>query len=147
MTYEDYLDQYKEMTYRFKGISMLPLLKQDRDLFTVRRKEPGERFHRTDVVLYRRGNDHVLHRITKVLPDGHYVILGDNCVSYEYDTCDDDILGVMTSFIRKGKNVSVNNFFYRIYANMRVTFAPVRIFRRKVKSKLYRIAKKLLRRA
>ncbi len=146
MTYEEYLKENEEMTYRFKGVSMLPLLKQGRDLFTVRAKKPGERFQRTDVILYRRGSDYVLHRITKVLPDGHYVILGDNCINYEHNTVDDDILGVMIAFNRKGKNISVDNFFYRIYANLRVTLAPLRIFRCKVIAKLKRIAKKILRR-
>ena len=44
MNYEQYLEEFGELTYRFRGTSMLPLLKEIRDLFTVRNKTPGERF-------------------------------------------------------------------------------------------------------
>ena len=53
MTYEEYLEQNGEMTYTNRGISMLPLLKQGRDLFTIRKKG-AERCQKYDVVLYRR---------------------------------------------------------------------------------------------
>lgn len=39
MTFEEYLDIYGKMTYRNVGVSMLPMLKQDRDLFTVEKKQ------------------------------------------------------------------------------------------------------------
>ena len=53
MTYEEYLEKNGEMTYTNRGVSMLPLLKQDRDMFTVRRKGE-ERCRKYDVILYRR---------------------------------------------------------------------------------------------
>ena len=125
MNYEQYLDEFGELTYRFRGTSMLPFLKENRDLFTVRKKNPGERFKVGDVVLYRRGDSYVLHRILKVLPDGGYVILGDNCVNREYGTRDEDILGVMTGFQRKGRNYTVQNLRYRLYSRWRVLTTPV----------------------
>ena len=114
MTYDDFLKTNEEMTYRFKGVSMLPLLRQGRDLFTVRHKKPDERCRKYDVVLYHRGTDYVLHRIIKVLPEGHYVILGDNCVAREYGTTDDDIIGIMTGFYRDRKAHSVDELGYKI---------------------------------
>ena len=61
---------------------MLPLLRQGRDLFTVRAKKPGERLQVGDVALYRRPpGRYVLHRIVEA-GEGEYVLLGDNCVRY-----------------------------------------------------------------
>lgn len=145
MTYDDYLNEYGEMTYRFKGVSMRPLLRQGKDLFTVRRKKPDERARKYDVVLYHRGKDYVLHRVIEVLPEGHYVILGDNCVAKEYDTTDDDIIGIMTGFERGGKTYTVSHPIYRIYARLRVWLAPIRITRKKAVAKLRRLVKKLIR--
>ena len=83
MTYEEYLAKYGELTYRNVGVSMLPLIRQGRDTFTVRALHPGELCRRWDVVLYTRPpQSYVLHRIISV-HDGGYDILGDNCVSVE----------------------------------------------------------------
>ena len=54
MTYEEYLAKYGELTYRNVGVSMLPLIRQGRDTFTVRALHPGELCRRWDVVLYTR---------------------------------------------------------------------------------------------
>ena len=144
MTYDDFLETNEEMTYRFKGVSMLPLLRQGRDLFTVRHKKPGERCRKYDVVLYHRGSDYVLHRIIKVLPEGHYVILGDNCVAREYDTTDDDIIGIMTGYYRDRKAHSVDELGYRIYSRVHVFLSPARIFIRRSIGYAKRIVKKII---
>lgn len=138
MTYDEFLEEYDEMTYRFKGVSMNPLLKEGRDLFTVRRKKPDERLKRYDVALYHRGKDYVLHRVIKVLPDGHYVILGDNCINKEYQTTDDDIIGIMTSFIRKGHVYTVEDARYKLYVRVHMLLTPLRILYQRAKGWLYR---------
>ncbi|MEE0266154.1 MAG: S24/S26 family peptidase [Acutalibacteraceae bacterium] len=94
---------------------MLPLLKQGRDLFIVKKKTQN-RCKKYDVVLFKRAdNKYVLHRIIKVNKDD-YTIRGDNCVNKEYGVTDENILGVMTSFIRKGKEYTVENKLYKIYS-------------------------------
>lgn len=145
MTYDDFLETNEEMTYRFKGVSMLPLLRQGRDLFTVRHKKPGERCKKYDVVLYHRGPDYVLHRVIKVLPEGQYVILGDNCVAREYGTTDDDIIGIMTGFYRNRKAHSVDELGYKIYSRVHVFLTPVRIFFKRSVGYIKRLIKKLIR--
>lgn len=115
MTYEEYLEENGELTYTNVGTSMMPLLKQHRDLFTVTKKS-GERFKAGDVVLYRRPpKRYVLHRIIEVRPDD-YVILGDNCVKKEYGIKDGDILAVMTSYVRAGKKHTTRDLSYRLYS-------------------------------
>ncbi len=129
-SYEEYLDAHGSLTYTNVGVSMMPLLRQGRDLFTVR-KRGEERCRRGDVVLYRRPPDkYVLHRVVEVRPDD-YVILGDNCVAREYDIRDEDILGVMTGFVRGGREHSVAEPGYRAYTALWLHFAPLRVAAKK----------------
>jgi len=143
MKYEEYLEQYGTLTYRNVGTSMLPLIKQGRDLFTITKKGE-ERCKKYDVVLYRRPPDkYVLHRIIKVRPND-YVILGDNCVTKECGITDADILGVMTGFMRKGKNYTCENFWYKTYSRVWVTCAPVRILAKRTILWAKRTVKKMI---
>ena len=138
VTYEEFLEKNGEMTYSNVGVSMMPLLKQGRDLFTVRKKGT-ERCKKYDVVLYRRPpSSYVLHRVIQVNKKD-YVILGDNCVSREYGITDADIIGVMTGYVHNGRKHSVNELGYRIYSHIWVDLAPVRILFRRIRSKLKRI--------
>lgn len=124
MTYEEYLDIHGSLIYRFRGSSMKPMLRQDKDIFTVIKKTE-ERCKKYDVVLYRRGKQYVLHRIVKVQPDG-YIILGDNCMYKEQNIRDADIIGVLVSFCRNNKTISVNNLWYRFYSRIWCCLCPLR---------------------
>ena len=68
VSFEEYLRKHDTLTYSNKGASMEPLLRQGRDLFTVRKKG-AERCRAGDVVLFRRGENYVLHRIVEVRPE------------------------------------------------------------------------------
>lgn len=50
LSYEEYLRKYHTLTYKNVGVSMLPLLKQRRDSFTVREVKKGESCKLWDVV-------------------------------------------------------------------------------------------------
>ena len=141
MSYEEYLNKNGSLTYGNKGVSMLPLLRQGRDLFTVRKKE-AKRCKAGDVVLYKREPDqYVLHRIIKVRPKD-YVILGDNCINREYGITDNDILGVMTGFVRDGKEYSIEALWYRIYSFVWLHTAELRIAVKKCFEKMKLIRRK-----
>jgi len=130
LSYEEYMDKYQRLVRTNVGVSMLPLLRQGRDLFIVEKRGPG-RLKAGDVVLYRRPPDkYVLHRIVQVR-EKDYVILGDNCVNREYGITDDDILGVMTGFVRDGKQHTVTERGYRLYRFLWLHGAPVRVFLKK----------------
>lgn len=105
------------------GVSMYPMLRNRRDTIIV---TPCEcRLKKHDVPLYRRGDQYVLHRIIKVLPDA-YVIRGDNCMRNEYGITDDKIIGVLTGFYRGDKQVRMDGAAYRAYIYACRASYPVR---------------------
>ena len=128
---EKYLSEQGRVISTNVGVSMLPLLREGKDLFFIEKKG-AERCKVGDVVLYRRKRQYVLHRIIEVR-EKDYVILGDNCMAKEYGIKDSDILATMTSFIRNGKEHSVNEVAYKVYSFVWLKTAPIRIFlRRKI---------------
>ncbi len=133
--YEDYINENGSLVYTNVGVSMLPLLRQGKDMFIVS-KRSGERCKLGDVVLYRRPPSHyVLHRIVKVR-EKDYVILGDNCLNREYGIKDEDIIGVMTGFIRNGKEHNVRETGYRLYSFVWLHTAGLRIGLKKCRMKI-----------
>ena len=131
MNIAQYLSENGTLTYSNRGVSMWPLLREGRDMFTLRRKG-AERCRRGDVVLYRRPPDqYVLHRVIAVR-ENDYVILGDNCIAYEYGITDADILGVMTGFTRGGRDYSVECSGYRLYTFIILHTITIRTFMKRV---------------
>lgn len=124
------------------GISMKPLFADRRDTIIIL---PAKgRLKKYDVPLYRRGDEYVLHRIVKVLPDS-YVICGDNCEKYEFGISDNDVIGFLYAFYRKNKYYTVDYPLYKLYSFYVVNTFSIRIFFRKAKRFLVRIYKILLR--
>lgn len=132
VSFEEYLEQNGSMTYTNVGVSMLPLLRQGKDLFIVRKKGP-ERCKVGDVVLYRRRDQYVLHRVVEVR-EQEYVILGDNCIAREYGIADEDVIGVMTGFVRGGKEHEVSEYGYRIYSFFWLHTEKPRVFLKRGKA-------------
>jgi hypothetical protein len=101
--------------FKVRGMSMFPLLKDKRD--SVKLESIVEDPKKKDIILYKRDNGQfVLHRIIKV-KDGLYTLVGDNQHVKEYPIRRDQILGVVTSIIRKGKEIDLNkSFFYKMYS-------------------------------
>ena len=130
MSIERYLADNGKLIYTNKGRSMLPLLREGRDMFIITKKYP-KRCKVGDVVLFRRGKDYVLHRVVDVR-DKDYVILGDNCITHEAGITDNDILGLMTGFVRNGQEHSINELGYRLYVYVWMKTAVLRIFVKKV---------------
>lgn len=139
-TFEEQLAKSGKLIYTNKGDSMMPLIKQDRDLLVI---EPVHgRLKKYDVPLYKRDSgQYVLHRILKVR-DNDYVICGDNRWSKEYGVTDRHIIGVLTAVIRNGREVSVNSRKYRLYVHLWCDLFPVRAFVLHAANKLKRLIKR-----
>ena len=143
MTFEEEIRNSGKLIYTTVGVSMRPLIKQGRDLLIV--TKPQGRLKKYDIPLYKRKNgQYVLHRVVKVKDDG-YVILGDNCIKWENDIKDDQIIGVLTSLVRKGKEVDFNSFGYRFYSRAWYLLYPVRVIFLSARRLAGKIKRKLIR--
>lgn len=129
------------VTYRNSGVSMMPLLKQGRDIFTVRRKEPEEKLKKYDVALYQRRDRLILHRVIGFTDNG-YIIRGDNCTEKE-KVLSDDVIGVMTGYVRKGVEYSVTDKAFKRYTMRMMFFSPLRITYKRTGRKIKRFIKKV----
>lgn len=126
-SYEEQLEKYGQFVYTNVGDSMMPLLRQHRDLIVID-KRPQGRCKKYDVVLYRRPTgEYVLHRILKVRKND-YVICGDNRYAREFGVPDDWIIGILTAVVRDGKELSVTDWNYRLYVHLWCDFFYIRAF-------------------
>lgn len=125
LTFEEVLQRHKMLIYTNVGVSMMPLLRQGKDLMEIRLKPPG-RCKKYDVVLYKRGGRYILHRILHVR-EKDYVIVGDHNFHREYGITDEDILGVLTGVIRDGRRIDVErDWLYLLYVHLWCDFYPLR---------------------
>lgn len=127
---------YKVRYLPFKGVSMLPMLRQGKD-----RVELGplpQKLKKYDLPVYQMpSGKYLMHRVLKVTPT-HYICLGDNTLEYEI-IAPEQMIGVVTAFQRNGKRIEVTNLGYRLYCRIWGHTRPLRIlykrFREKTKRK------------
>lgn len=127
------------LVYKTRGVSMEPMLRQNRDLVIIR--TPVCRLKKYDVALYKRGNNYILHRVIGVRPD-HYLIRGDNTYRVEL-VPDCDVIGVLKGFQRNGRQYSVTDRSYRIYVRFWQTIYPLRFIGAMLRQAVIRCARKL----
>ena len=128
--FEDVLARCGKLVYPNRGVSMMPLLRQGRDLMVIDKKGP-EPCRKYDAVLFKRpaanGPDaYVLHRILRVNEDGSYWIVGDNCCVGD-TVQEEQILGILSAVVRDGKKtIPVTAPAYRAYVSLWCDFYPLR---------------------
>ena len=67
---------------------------------------------------------------------GDYVIAGDNNAFREYDVREEQILGVLTAFVRDGREISVTDWRYRNYIHLWCDCFPLRAAVLRIKGKI-----------
>ena len=124
-TFEDEIKRTGRIIYTNVGDSMMPLIKQGRDVLVI--SVVNGRLKRYDIPLYKRDSgQYVLHRILKVRKND-YVICGDNRCNKEYGFTDRHIIGVLSGIIRDGREIPVTDIKCRIYAHLWCDLFPVRV--------------------
>lgn len=133
MSFEEILQQQGKLVYTNVGISMMPLLRQRRDLLIIAPKPEG-RLRMWDVPLYRRDNgQYIMHRVLWVRRN-EYVMCGDNQWNLEFGVSDRHIIGVLEAVNRDGKLLQVRptaehpcvSYRYRAYVFLWCFFFPIR---------------------
>lgn len=122
-SFEEELEQNGTLVFPNKGTSMMPLLRQNRDLMVIEKRGP-ERLNKYDAVLYKRGERYVMHRILKVREEDYWIV-GDHCRVGE-SVKDEQILGVLKQVVRDGKVIRTTDPGYRIYVHLWCDLFPLR---------------------
>lgn len=108
-----------------RGTSMLPMLHNDGDRVEIRKAE--EPLKKYDLPLYRRADGQfVLHRVVRKPKYGLYTMCGDNQWQLEKGISHSQIVGVVTSFVRNGKEYKVTDRGYKAYCRLWVAIMPLR---------------------
>ena len=140
MSFEEIIERDGKLIYTNKGDSMMPLIKEGRDLLVIEKTDG--RLKRFDIPLYRRDSgQYVLHRIIQVRKSD-YVICGDNRINPEYGITDRHIIGVLTAVIRDNKEISVRNRKYKFYAYLWYLIFPLRYGIKKMRILLGKVRRK-----
>jgi hypothetical protein len=123
--FEDILERDGQLVYTNTGNSMMPLLREHRDILIINRKT-DKRLRILDCPLFKRDDGkYVLHRVMWVRKKD-YVICGDNQWYLERGISDKHIIGVLTAVIRDGKRLEMNSFKMRLYSVLQWLFYPMR---------------------
>ena len=111
-----------------RGVSMLPMLRQRIDTVTL--SPAPAQLKKYDLPLYQRDDGkYILHRIVNA--EGTYTCIGDNQFVLEPGVRHDQIIAVVTSFTRSGREVPVTALTYQLYCRIWHYSRPVRHFWRR----------------
>lgn len=116
---EEQLSRGGRVSFKPKGISMLPLIRQGKDSVTL--EAPPAQLKKYDIPLYRRqSGQFVLHRVVSVGKDGTYTMCGDNQWLREKGITHHQIIGVVCEIERNGKKIPVSDPEYLKYSKKKV---------------------------
>lgn len=108
------LDNGGTFSLTITGTSMYPFIVGGRDKVTLS-PITGE-LKKNDLPLYRRRDGaFVLHRIVKVEKDGTYTCCGDHQWWLEKGLQREQMIGIATAYVRKGKQLTNRNLLYKFY--------------------------------
>ena len=122
---QETLDQGGTFSLTITGTSMFPFIVGGRDKVTL--SPLPEKLKKNDLPLYRRANGaFVLHRIVKVCKDGTYTCCGDHQWWLEKGLRREQMIGLATEYVRKGRTLTNRNLNYRIYRTFWTWVLPLR---------------------
>ena len=124
----------------FRGVSMLPMLRQGKDSVELSPLPP--KLKKYDLPVYRRADgQYVMHRVVAVKAD-HYICLGDNTLVFEH-IYPEQMIGVVSAFKRGDRRIEANDPVYRIYCRLWRLTHPVRKLLNRLKGCVRRVLRPL----
>ena len=111
---DEILNNNGNVKFTITGTSMLPLLHNNIDEVIIEKNT--SKIKKYDIIFYKRKNNQdVLHRVVGKNKDG-FILRGDNQFVNEYGITTSNIIGVVTSIIRNGKELKLDSIKYKIYS-------------------------------
>ena len=115
------------------GYSMYPVVNPNHGDAVILKPLGDRRPKKGEVVLFRRcstanpgeGDLLVLHRIVRVTAEGYYLV-GDNQSQTEGPIDRNQMSGVMTAVVKRGRRLSVTDLRYRLLCGLWRFFLPIR---------------------
>lgn len=102
------------LVYTSEGKSMLPLIKEGRDILVIKQNKGNLR--KWDIVFVKRPSGrYLLHRIVEIQKDGTYTLCGDNNATSDFGIKDSDIIGKLVTIITDGKENNLRSLSYKLY--------------------------------
>jgi len=142
---EEVLNSGGEFKMISGGTSMLPMLRDKKDT-VVLIKNPSK-LKKGDVPLYKRcDGSFVLHRVVKV-KDDVYTMRGDNHYVSEYPVYNDQIIAILTAYIKNGKRIECSGFKYKLYSFYVINFLPLRFILKKGRKLISKIKHKIFKKS
>lgn len=106
---------YSVKSLTFRGVSMLPMLRQGKD--SVELSPLPAKLKKYDLPIYRRPDGKlVMHRVWEVKED-HYICMGDNTETYE-KIYPEQMIGLVSAFKRGEKRIEVTDPGYQRYCRV-----------------------------
>ncbi len=128
----------------FRGISMLPMLRQGKD--TVELSPLPDKLKKYDLPVYQYpSGKYVMHRVVAV-KDGYYICNGDNLIKME-KIFPDQLIAIVSAFTRNGKRIEVTNPRYMLYCRFWCAVRPLRHFLKRARGVLKRVIKRLIKKS
>lgn len=107
----------------FRGISMLPMLRQGRD--SVELSPLPDKLRKYDLPVYQYpSGKYVMHRVVEV-KDDHYICNGDNLLQME-KVYHNQMIAIVSAFTRDGKRIETDDPVYRLYCRFWCATRPIR---------------------
>lgn len=133
------LNMGKAVKFTVVGNSMYPVFRSNVENVTVVK---ADEVKKRDVILYKREDgSYILHRIVGKGKLG-YKLCGDNQMVIEYPVKKEDVVAVVISFERNGKEIPVSRFWYKLYSFVWCLLIPLRPLGFKVAYKMKKIFKR-----
>ena len=109
----DMINSGKSVKLTVTGNSMFPLFAHERDIVEIKKCPVYRKY---DIILYvRTTGTLVLHRIVKK-KDGIFYLCGDNQLIVEHPIYEDQIIGKVIEYKRKGKIINSDSFINKLYS-------------------------------
>lgn len=134
----DQLRSGGEVRFKPRGTSMLPFLAEGRDEVIL--VNPPARLKKGDIPFYRRADGgFVLHRVVGISAKGEYTLCGDNQYIRERGIKHSQIIGVVKAVYRKGKYISAESPFFRLWGFLWPKYRLCRSLPRRAYNKFRRL--------